>query len=156
MKIFISSFGYIIPYEFFINKFRVWKDVYPSHEQFFKFLPFVFLQNKFFTLFIFVKVSLDQFYSFTCTIHLYRFYHNFYRSHVLFLKFLALVFLQKNFFVQFLFFCKFSYLDQFYSFTCTINLYRFYHNVYPSHGQILSFFLFIFYRNKLSLMRTPI
>ena len=76
-------------------------------------------------------------------------------SIVLFWKILPIVFLQKKFFCSFNF-CKFSYLDQFHSYTCTIHLYRFYHNVYPSQGQFLSFFLFSFYRNKFSLMRTPI
>ena len=50
-------------------------------------------------------------------------------------RFLFLVFLQNNFLYSFHFFCKFSYSDQFYSFTFIIHLYRFYHNVYPSHVQ---------------------
>ena len=115
-----------------------------------------FYRKKCLYCFYFCKFNSDQIYSFTCTIHLYRFYHNVYPSHVLFLKFLPLLFLQSKFSVQFLFFCKFSYSDQLYSFTRAILLYQFYHNVYPSHGQFLNFFLCIFYRNKFSLMRTPI
>ena len=86
--------------------------------------------------------------SFTCSIHLYRFYHNVYPSHVLFFKFLPLVILQKKFFAQFLFSCKFSYLDQFYSFTCTIHLYRFTTMFIRHMCNFLSFSPQYFYRKN--------
>ena len=50
----------------------------------------------------------------------------------------------------------FSYLDQFYTSSPAILISLFYYNVYPSHGQFLRFLLCIFYRNKFSLLRTPI
>ena len=91
-------------------------------------------------LFTFKFSYLDQFYNFTCTIHLYRFYHNVYPSHAQFLRFLFLVFLQKIFFCTVFIFCKFSYFNQFYIFQLAILLYHFYHNIHRSHVQTFKFF----------------
>ena len=96
----------------------VWyNNVYPSDVHIFsKFLPLYFYMQKKKILHIshFVKLILS--YHFT-TMFIGHTCKNF-------SSFFSLYFYKKKFFVQFLFSCKFSW-DQFYSFTCTIHLYRF-------------------------------
>ena len=119
---------------------------------------FIEKKNNFFVQFsLFFKSSyLDNFYSFACIIHLYRFYHNVYPSHVQVFNVLPLIFLQKYLVCAVSFFCKFSYLDQFYSFLLAI-IFIIFSTIFIGHtSKILSFFLCIFYRNKFSLMRIPI
>ena len=101
---------------------------------------------------LFCKFSyLDQFYSFTCIIHLYRF------TTMFICHTCPPVFLQKYLVCRVSFFCNFSYSDQFYSFTLAILLYHFLQQCSSlTRANFLSFFLCIFYRNKFSLMRTPI
>ena len=71
-------------------------------QEVFKFHPLYFYRNIYnLYSFIFFTFSLDQFYRFTCTIHLYRFTKMFYPSHVLFFKVLSLVILQKQFLYSF-------------------------------------------------------
>ena len=114
---------------------------------FLSFFPLYFYRKNFCAVFIFCKFSLDQFYSVTCTIHLYRFHHNVYPSHVIFFKNLPLVILQKIFFIQFSFFCKFRYLDQFYSSTLAIRLYNFLPQCLSVIRAIFKFLPLYFYRN---------
>ena len=121
--------------------------------------PFsIFTKEFLYSFHFFCKFSyLEQFYSFTCTIHLYRFFTTMFIRHTRnSLGFSPQYFYQKNF-VQFSFCFKFSYLDQFYSFTLAILLYHFLPQCSSvTRANFLSFFLCIFYRNKFSLMRTPI
>ena len=84
------------------------------------------------------------------------FYHNVYPLHVQF-NYFPLVFLKKILVCTVSFFCKFRYLDQFYSLTFVILLYNFLPQCSTvTRNFFLSFFLCISYRNKFSLMRTPI
>ena len=108
----------------------------------------LYFYRKKFLQFYFCKFSyLDQFYSFTCAIHLYRFHYNAYSSNVLFFKLLHLIFLQKKFLSSFQF-CKFSDSDQFDSFTCAIRLYRFHYNAYSSYVLIFKLLHLIFLQKK--------
>ena len=106
-----------------------------------------FSDNNIFCTFFYKFSYLDQFKIFTLAILLYHFYHNVHRWHVLtFLCFFPLYFYKNIWFVQFHFFCKFSYLDRFHSFTVAIPLYHLlpqYSLVTRAH--LLSFFLCIFY-----------
>ena len=106
----------------------------------------------------FCKFSyLDQFYSFTCIIHSYRFTTMFICHTCNSLMFSPQYFYRNIWFVTVSFFCKFSYLDQFYSFILAILLYHFLQQCLSvTRANFLSFFLSIFYRNKFSPMRTPI
>ena len=117
--------------------------------KFLSFYLYVFKEKNFLYSFYFCwKFGyLDQFYSFTCTIHLYRFYHNVYPSPVLFFKFLLVVFLQEKIFctVFILLFCwKFGYLNQFYSSARATHLYRF----YPLQVLFFKFLPIVFLQEK--------
>ena len=93
--------------------------------KFFDFLPLYFYEKKNFAQFLFVEFSyLDEFYCFTCAIDLYRFTTKFIRHTCNFLSLFPLNFYRKILCRGF-FFCKFSYLDQFYSFTRAIILFHF-------------------------------
>ena len=120
----------------------------------------IFIETFFCTVFtLFCKFSyLDQFYSFTCIIHLHRFYYNVYPSHGKFFNVLPPVFLQKYLVCySFIFLQIFRYLDQFYSFTLAILLYHFLTTMFIGHTcKFFKFLPLYFYRNKFSLMRTPI
>ena len=134
------QFFYII----FLPKF-----VSVTRANFLTFFLCIFMGKKNFAQFLFVKFShLEQFYCFTCAIDLYRFITKFIRRTCNFLSLFPLNFYRKVICTGFIF-CKFSYLDQFYSFTRAILLFHFFHNVYPSHVQFSKFLSFVFLQKKI-------
>ena len=105
---------------------------------------FIFLQNRIScTLYFLVNpIFLDHFVVSFVQFNYIVFTAMFYPSYVLFFKFLFSNTEKKccTVFCTVLLYRKFSYLVQFYSFTLAILLYHFsYLNVYPPHGQFISF-----------------
>ena len=111
----------------------------------------IFTGKMFCTALLFCKFSyLDQFYSFTLAILLYDFLTECLPvTRANFLRFFLCIFIEKIFLHKFyrFIFCKFS-LDQFHSFTCAIDLYRFYHNVYPPHVPFFNFLPLVILKKK--------